>query len=326
MKARLAALAATGTLLLAAGAGAASGTLVLYTSQLEPDAKQTVEAFQAKNPDVRVDWIRSGTTELMNKLRAEFAAGAPRPDVLLIADAVTMESLKAENRLMKVEGAPVDGYRPGTHDPAGYWFGTKLITTGIVYNTAAGMVPTSWLDLTKPEAKGQVTMPSPLYSGAAAIHMAAVKATPALGAAYYEALKVNGTTAQRGNGGIMKAVAGGEKLYGVVVDYLPIRERLKGAPVAFVFPKEGVSAVTEPAAVLSTARNPDAAKAFIAFLLGREGQELAARQGFLPAHPAVAPPEGFPDPSTITLMGYDPAQALTDAEENKKAFADLFGG
>lgn len=318
--------AAAAALLLGLPAQAASGKLVLYTSQLEPDAKQTVEAFEAKNPDVHVEWIRSGTTEIMNKLRAEITAGAPQPDLLLIADAVTMESLKAEGRLMPYADAPVAGYRPGTHDADKTWFGTKLITTGIVYNTAAAMKPTSWLDLLKPEAKGTTVMPSPLYSGAAAIHMAAIEAQPTLGKAYYEKLKDNGVTAAKGNGGILKSVAGGEKLYGMVVDYLPIRAAAKGAPVAFVFPKEGVSAVTEPVAILKTAKNPEAAKAFVAFLLSKEGQELASRQGFLPALPGVKPPEGFPDPSTITLMSYDPAKALKDDETNKKAFADLFGG
>ena len=322
--------AAVAALLLGQPAHAAqdapAGKLVLYTSQLEADAKQTVDAFKAKNPGVEVEWIRSGTTELMNKLRAEIAAGSPQADLLLIADAVTMESLKAEKRLLPFAEAPVQGYRPGTHDPDGTWFGTKLITTGIAYNTAAPMKPASWLDLLKPEAKGTTVMPSPLYSGAAAIHMAATKAMPSLGMEWYEKMQANGATAAKGNGGILKAVASGEKLYGVIVDYLPIREQLKGAPVAFVFPKEGVSAVTEPVGILNTTKNPEAAKAFVAFLLGKEGQELASRQGFLPALPGVKAPEGFPDPSTITLMPFEPAKALKDDEDNKKDFADLFGG
>lgn len=326
MKVTLATITATTVLVLGLSAQAASGKLVLYTSQLEADAKQTVDAFKARNPGIEVEWIRNGTTELMNKLRAEIAAGSPQADLLLIADAVTMESLKAEKRLMAFSDAPVQGYRPGTHDADGTWFGTKLITTGIVYNTAAPMKPASWLDLLKPEAKGTTVMPSPLYSGAAAIHMAAIKEQPALGSAYYEMLQRNGVTAAKGNGGILKAVASGEKFYGMVVDYLPIREQLKGAPVAFVFPKEGVSAVTEPVAILNTTRNPDAAKAFVSFLLSRDGQELAARQGFLPALPGVKAPDGFPDPATITLMPYDPAKALKDDDANKKAFADLFGG
>ena len=56
-------------------------------------------------------------------------------------------------------------------------------------------------------------------------------------------------------------------MYGVIVDYLPIRESAKGSPVTFVFPKEGVSAVTEPVAILKTAKNVEAAKAFVDFLL-----------------------------------------------------------
>lgn len=339
MKAKRARLALIGTTIISAVAGALllalpaqaapenpAGKLVLYTSQLEADAKQTVDAFKAKHPGVEVEWVRSGTTELMNKLRAEIAAGSPQADLLLIADAVTMESLKAEKRLLAYKDAPVQGYRPGTHDPDGMWFGTKLITTGIAYNTAAPMKPASWLDLLKPEAKGTTVMPSPLYSGAAAIHMAAIKERPELGMAFYEKLQANGTTAAKGNGGILKSVASGEKLYGVIVDYLPIREQAKGAPVAFVFPKEGVSAVTEPVAILNTAKNPDAAKAFIAFLLSKDGQELASRQGFLPALPGVKAPPGFPDTSDITLMPYDPAKALKDDDANKMAFADLFGG
>mgnify|MGYP000222784939 CR=1 FL=1 len=51
---------------------------------------------------------------------------------------------------------------------------------------------------------------------------------------------------------VLKSVASGEKAYGVVVDYMPIREKAKGAPVDFVFPKEGVSAVSEPEPASST--------------------------------------------------------------------------
>lgn len=106
----------------------------------------------------------------------------------------------------------------------------------------------------------------------------------------------------------------------------PIRAKADGAPVEFVFPSEGVSYVTEPVAILSTAQNPDAAKAFVDFLLSREGQELAARQGYLPAHPEVAPPAGFPPRSEIRLLNFDPATALTEDAQNKLRFTELFGG
>ncbi len=305
---------------------AASGTLVLYTSQPNKDAQQTVDAFNRVQPNVEVEWIRDGTTKVMAKLRAEFAAGAPRPDVLLIADAVTMAGLKREGRLMAHPGAPVAPYDPGLYDTDKHYFGTKLLTTGIVYNTAAPMKPTSWQDLLKPEAKGLIAMPSPLTSGAALIHLATLTDNSALGWDYYNRLAAHGARAKGGNGGTLKAVAGGEKLYGMVVDFLPIRAKAKGSPVEFVFPQEGVSAISEPVAILSTAKNVEAAKAFVDFLLSEDGQKLASSQGYMPAHPAVTPPPGFPDLESITIMPLNAEKALENANKNKRKFADVFGG
>jgi len=320
----LAVLAAT--LLPAAGlAQNVSGKLVLYTSQPNTDAQQTIDAFKAKFPQVDVSFVRDGTPRIMAKLRAEFEAGQPQADVLLIADSVTMEGLKKEGRLLAHERADVSAYPEGTHDPQKQWFATKLITTGIVYNTKASFKPTSWADLVKPEAKGQVIMPSPLTSGAALIHAATLTSNLDGGWKYYEALKDNGAMAGGGNGDILKSVAGGERLFGVIVDFMPIREKAKGAPVEFVFPKEGVSAVSEPVAILKTTTNPDAAKAFIDFLLSPEGQTLALKQGYIAAHPGIPLPPGYPSRDQIKVLPFDAARALADESKNKMTFADIFG-
>ena len=93
-----------------------TGTLVLYTSQPNADAQATVDAFKVRHPGVDVEWVRDGTTKMMAKLRAEFEAGAPKPDVLLIADMVTMEGLKKEGRLMAHEGADTSAYDPAIMD------------------------------------------------------------------------------------------------------------------------------------------------------------------------------------------------------------------
>lgn len=307
-------------------ARAQSGKLVLYTSQPDRDAAQTVEGFRRKHPAVEVEVFRSGTTEVMNKLQAEFAAGAPRPDVLLIADAGSMERLKADGRLSAHAAADVAQLPPGTFDRDRTYFGTKLITTGIVYHTAAPRKPTSWKDLTTPDAKGQVVLPSPLYSGAAAIHMSALIGHPALGMKYYEALARNGAIAVRGNGAVNTAVAGGQKMYGVIVDFMALNAKAKGSPVEFVFPAEGVTAVTEPVAILKTARNPSAARAFVDFILSQDGQLLAVKQGYLPARKDVTPPPGFPKVDSIRIIPVDLEAYLSRDEANKKRFADLFGG
>lgn len=312
---------------LAAGAALAqapSGKLVLYTSQPNADAQQTVDAFKAAHPGVEVEWVRDGTTQIMARLAAEFEAGAPQPDVLLIADSVTMEGLEAQGRLMAYPEADVSAYGAGLMDPEHHWFSTKLITTGIVYNTAAPVQPESYNDLRAPAVAGAFMMPSPMTSGAATIHMVSVTGHPDLGWSLYEDLAENGALASGGNGGVLRAVASGEKLYGFLVDYLAIREAAKGAPVAFVFPTEGVSAVTEPVAILSTAKNVPAAKAFVDFLISPAGQQLAADMGYLPAHPAITPPAGFPPVAEIRLLPFDAAKALAEDEANKKRFVEIF--
>jgi iron(III) transport system substrate-binding protein len=319
----LAALAAG--LALAPAAHAVEGRLLVYTSQPNTDAQATIDAFKAKFPRVDISFVRDGTPRIMAKLQAEIAAGQVQADVLLIADSVTMEGLKRDNRLLAHERADVSAYPAGLHDRDKTWFSTKLITTGIVYNTRAAMKPTSWLDLAKPEARGQLVMPSPLTSGAAMIHAVTLTRNLAGGWGYYEQLQKNGAIAAGGNGDVLRQVATGEKMYGFIVDFMPIREKARGAPVEFVVPSEGLSAVTEPVAILRGTRNPDAARAFVDFLISREGQELARRQGYVPAHPDVAPPDGFPPRASMRLMAFDAAQALTDEAANRRRFVDIFG-
>lgn len=303
----------------------AASTLTLYTSQPNEDAQMTVTAFEKAHPDIEVKWIRDGTTKLTARLQAELAAGGAAPDVLLIADSVTMESLKKQDLLAAYKSPEASRYDAQLYDPQGYYYGTKLITTGIAYNTRAPVKPDSWQDLLKPELKNMTTLPSPLYSGAAQIHMATLMSDPQLGFAWYEKLKANGAMPQSGNGAVMNAITSGSKGYGVLVDYMAIREKAKGAPIEFVFPKEGVSIVTEPVAMLKNAKNPDGAKAFIDFVLSDAGQRLVLKQGYLPADANLPAPEGFPARESIKLMPYDPAKALADTDANKKRFADLFG-
>lgn len=303
----------------------AKSTLTLYTSQPNEDAQMTVSAFEKAHPDIEVKWIRDGTSKLTARLQAELAAGGAAPDVLLIADSVTMESLKQKTLLAPYKSPEAARFNTQLYDKEGYYYGTKLITTGIAYHTKAPVKPSSWQDLLKPELKNMTTLPSPLYSGAAQIHQATLMNDPALGWQYYEKLKENGAMPQSGNGAVMSAIASGSKAYGVLVDYMAIREKAKGAPIDFVFPKEGVSIVTEPVAMLKAAKNPQAAQAFIDFVLSDEGQKLVLAQGYLPADANLPVPAGFPPRDSIKLMPFDAAKALAETESNKKRFADLFG-
>ena len=311
--------------LLGMAAWAQEGVLTLYTSQPNQDAQQTVDAFKAAYPGIEVQWVRDGTTKLMTKLQAELQSGVVNPDVLLLADAVTMEALKQEGFLRPYESAERVHYDAALYDAEFFYYGTKLIGTGIVHHARASEKPTSWQDLADPAYRNLLAMPSPLYSGAALIHLAALVGDARLGWAYVEALAKNGASAQGGNGAVLKSVASGEKPYGVLVDFMAIREREKGAPIVFVYPQEGMSMVTEPVALMKGSKNPEAAEKFVDFVLSRQGQELVSAMGYWPGRADVPAPTGFPPRDTLRFLPVDMAKALDDAQGNKARFLELFG-
>lgn len=304
---------------------ASAANLVLYTSQPNEDAQATVDGFVAANPDVKVDWVRDGTPKIMAKLQAEIEAGNPVADVLLIADTVTLERLKEAGKLLAYKSPEAASYDAALYDADGYYYSTKLITTGIVYNTSAAFKPTSWKDLTKPEAKGLVTMPSPLTSGAALIHAQTLAGVDSLGWDFYKDLAANGAVAAGGNGGVLKSVASGEKGFGMIVDYMPIREKAKGAPVEFVFPTEGVSAVTEPVGILASSKNANAARKFVDYVLSEKGQEGFLKLGYIPARNGMKLPEGFPARDSIKVLPINAAEALKTTDQDLKTFSGIYG-
>ena len=306
-------------------AQAAGGKLVLYTSQPERDAAQTVGAFKKAYPGVEVEVFRSGTTEVMGKLAAEFAGGAAKADVLLLADAATMELLKKDGRLLAYPNVRLAGLDPASYDRDKTYFGSKLITTGIAVNTAAKRRPTSFADLAKPVYKGQLTMPSPLYSGAAAIMLGTMTSRPDLGWSYFEKLKAADTVAVRGNGAVLTAVANGEKAFGILVDFMAFNAKAKGSPIDFVFPTEGSPAVTEPVAILKTTQNAAAARAFVEFILSDDGQKLAVSMGYIPARASAGAPAWLPAGTRIRIMPTDIGKVAESNSANLKRFAEIFG-
>src|SRR5215510_5220401 len=307
--------------------GAPSGRLMVYTSQPSDQMAKVVEAFRKTHPDIRIELFRSGTTEVMNKLQAELAAGRPQADVVLIADAVAMTQLKNDGRLMAYPEAPTGKLPAALIDPDRTYFGTKLITTGIVINTnLVKSAPKTWKDLLPAAAAGKTILAHPLYSGAAVIHIGSMVQQSEFGWRYFETLAKSGAIAARGNGAVIEAVARGEKAYGVIIEYMAFNAKAKGSPVDFVFPEEGVSAITQPVAILKTSRNAEAAKAFVDWQLSVEAQVQSVGQGYFPIFPDVAPPKGYPPVSSLKLMASDLAAMLTNDESNKRRFTELFGG
>ena len=130
----------------------------------------------------------------------------------------------------------------------------------------------------------------------------------------------------KGGGGVIEGVARGEKVYGIIIEYMAFNAKAKGSPVNFAFPQEGVSAITQPVAILKTSKNVNAAKAFVAWQMTEEAQRQSVSQGYFPIFDSVPPPKGYPLVSELTIMRTDLKDLLAKDEENKKRFTQLFGG
>ena len=276
---------------LSAQAQAPKGKLVLYTSQPERDAAQTTAAFKQAYPGVEVEVFRSGTTEVMGKLAAEFAAGAPKADVLLIADAASMEALKKDVPAASVSGSEGRQARGGRVRRRSHLFRLKLITTGIAVNTA-GQEPSRLPGPIWPSRKTRARSRcrARFIPGAAAIMLGTMTARPDLGWAFFEQLKADEAVAVRGNGGgadcrreWRKALRRAGRLHGVQRQGEGLADRLH-------FPAEGDARGDRAGGDVEDDAESAAARAFIDFILSDEGQKLALSMGYIPAKASVGTP------------------------------------
>ena len=302
------------------------GDMTVYTSQPEEDIKALIEAFNQKQPDIKVNVFRSGTEEVVSKILAEKKAGSVQADVLLVADAATFESLKSEDLLMSYESPELSGIKSDYYDADHTYTGTKIISTGIIINT--GMVkkaPAGYHDLTGAEYKDQLVMPSPLYSGAAAYNLGVLTRTKGLGWDFYKALKANNVSVQKGNGTVQKAVLAGQKSCGIIVDYMALREKAKGSPVDFIYPSEGSLTVTEPIGIVKSTKKADLAKAFVDFILSDDGQKATSEIGYTPIRSGVKAPEGFKTVDNIKNLTYNLPELVKTRDSDKEQFSRLFG-
>lgn len=307
-------------------AGGASGTITVYTSEPQAKIDEIVAAYNEQYPDVTVEIFRAGTGELTARLATEQEAGEIQADILLAADAPTFEQYKADGELAEYTPEDVESLNDDVVDPDGYYVGTRLIPTVIAYNTGAvEEPPTSWASLTDEQWSGQIAMPNPQVSGAAAYNATVWLLTDDLGEEWLADLGANDVTVLESNGPVSQAVAGGTQSVGVVVDYLVRELAEQGSPIELVYPEDGVPYVSQPAAIMADSDNPEAAGTFIDFLVSAEGQELAVEQSYLPVRGDVGTPEGAPELADLTLLTPDLDTLAERQDEAVTLFGDLVG-
>jgi ABC-type Fe3+ transport system substrate-binding protein len=296
-------------------AQALEDTLVVVTSY-PPDTTGTIKAaFEKRHPGVKVEMLKKKTTAGIKYLQE--TAGNNQSDMFWASAPDAFEVLKGDDLLVKyqtkVTGIPEKVGAFPINDPEGYYKGFAASGYGIMWNTRYIKAkklpePREWVDLMKPVYHGHVGMSAPSRSGTTHLTVETLLQGKGWddGWAEWKAIAGNFKTVTERSFGVPDGVNSGQFGVGIVIDFFGLSSKASGFPVEYVYPSV-TTLVPANIAIVKNAPHPEAAAAFIEFLLSPEGQEvlLDPKIRRLPVNPATyaKAPAGFPNPFEDKSIG-----------------------
>jgi iron(III) transport system substrate-binding protein len=249
---------------------------------LEADQLKAYKAaFEQANPDVTIRWVRDSTGIVTAKLLAE--KDNPQADVVMGLAATSLMLLDKEGMLMPYAPAGLGKVDPAMRDPnePPRWVGMDVWASALCFNTveAEGKQlpkPASWADLTKPEYHGQIAMPNPASSGTGYLMVSAwlQMMGEEQGWAYMDALHENIAAYTHSGSKPCRQAGAGEYAVGLSFEYRANRTKQDGAPIDVVLPAEGLGWDMEATGIVSTTKEPEAAKKLADWATSPEANEL----------------------------------------------------
>ncbi len=269
------------------------GTLVWYGPQIEPpQAAKLLEAFKQHYglADLKVEYTYAAPGETITKVEEFMRAGRTYVDVVWNAAYAWYKDLRARGELLAYTSPEYEAYTiakaQNMADPQffvsdAYAFHPMYNPQALAKHGLGDWRPTSWKDLTDPKLKGLVSIGDVMQSTSHAETMQGL--LKVFGRGYFEALAKNVqpvTTTRAAQG--RDWVASGE--YPITFsshakNTLTLRER--GVDVKLLYPKEGIVLLPYTLAILKRAPHPNAAKLFVDFARGKQGQETVLKAGGL---------------------------------------------
>jgi iron(III) transport system substrate-binding protein len=296
--------------------------VLLYTSVPQELATQFGDAFMKKRPDVKVEIYRAGSTEVGAKIAAEREVGGIRADLLWLADAPIYYDLRKRGELFSYISPEAKAIPADLKDPKGLFTAGRLINMIIAVNTEVIPLkdaPKSWKEF--PDHGKKAVMGNPLYSGSNFVTVAAFVQKDGWG--WFERARAKGVAIVRGNSEAATALAGKEFGIAMTLDYIVTGLIKKGAPLAIVWPSEGAISVPSPIAIIKGTKNPDGSKAFVDYVLSKEGQEFLVKQEVIPVRSDVKPPAGQPSAKQIKFLPIPYEWAADNAPAIREKFEKL---
>jgi iron(III) transport system substrate-binding protein len=297
-------------------------TITVYTA-LQKELLAGYEAgFNKAHPEIKLAWIREATGVLHARLVAE--KDNPRADVLF---GVPVMNITAFDKLGMIEPyAPKDyeKLKPYFRDTATppHWTGMDMWVNVICFNTVEAKkknlpAPVRWSDLTKPEYKGQIALPSPSASQTGYLNVSTWIQQMGEKAAWDFMDKLHDNVAVYTNSSSTpcKLAATGEYVVGLSTDITAPGLKTKGAPIDIIIPEDKSPWEMEANAMMKGTKHAEAVKAFLDWTVSKDANELYNRAMAIVAYPGVANiPPNFPPNSEKMMAKIDAAWAADNRD------------
>lgn len=281
------------------------GAVVVYATDPEDAMTAELAEFHALFPKIKTNYMRLQAGALYAKLNTERRAGAYLVDDMQISDMGFVLDFQKRGGYTQYISPEMAAYKDGyKSDPQGYWTWGAVTMAGIAYNpkvVSADQAPKSWKDLTDPKWKGDVSVK---VSNSGLQHETWYELRRIYGDTYWDEFAPQKPRAfdsyvQQYD----RAVNGQDKIIATAQYSGFLQFAAKGAPIAFIYPDDGLPAGPEVWGVVSNAPHPEAAKLFMDWFLSVKGQTANGKALFLNSVRAdVPPPPGGRNANDFKLL------------------------
>jgi iron(III) transport system substrate-binding protein len=269
------------------------GSVVWYCSLTENTVlRPLAQAFAKKYPFIKIDYWRGGSTAIIQKVTAELIARAPVVDVVE-GSGVAVPLIKAK-AVLPFASPHIADYQDIYRDPRHLWAATRFSYYGLGYNTkevSKANAPKTYEALLDQKWKGRMawrvgdSTGAELFITAVRLAMGEDKADAYLATLGKQNIIPYSSSARS----LVNQIIAGEYAIGLnIFLHHPIYSALQGAPSASQ-PIEPVPSTVGTILLPRGVRHPHAAMLLIDFVLSPDGQEVMAKEDYLPGNSKVEP-------------------------------------
>lgn len=254
-----------------------SGNVMLYSSMQEDQIVAIKKGFEAKYPDIKMDYYFAGTGKVITKIAAEKQAGRVAADIIWVGDPTDYMIFKEQGILAPYISPESEAIDAAFIDPEHYYTGARMMNVGFAYNTTIVKpedAPRTWNELLDSKWANQIVTTDPGSSGTMKFFVSVLMLNDKYGVTFFEKLKANGCELESGSTATHNRVAVGAYKVGICLDYITANMAAEGSPIGFIYPDNDIVSITSPIGLVANCANEENAKLLYDFILSKEGQEI----------------------------------------------------